>query len=518
MQRMRVKALRRKLIPEPYDPNARDGDNDGIVQEGTAWERPAGTRFLKPNGKPFRSGAEANDRPSLFKLVDADDNEVDYTPTYDRDTTSRLGQTVGQRQRTVGEAPQPAPARRVIRRPLKQEKYNPYLEPNDEGILQEGTIWERPVGTYFLDRAGNRVKPWDNRRTRPILFDDSTNRQSDYVPTYERPDYVPPDDATTPKPVDKNKNLVFGYYTPGKKYDQTKVFQAAERRRSEIRDSFEGMVDDLSDEDLMKARKALKLLSSLDVDASRGDDDRILIRQAIVDHLTEDAVARLVETVNDRRKGPLYIAIPPSAVSAILRARRMKSQFETGTSNGLFSPERRRVIELELMSIPGDLPDGLRPIYGFQLNEDFEGDSPTQSNAAEHYGVVVFQLKQSVRERTTMTNADSLDYQTYPIPVDGDLPEDRILAAVGYNDYEIGDAINGAAYRFRQDVLDEDFADDLGYGWGIGYSEIQVHGGVDLRDIEEVIYPASKFALDVTDRERIIRELDRAGIDHREDF
>jgi hypothetical protein len=117
-----------------------------------------------------------------------------------------------------------------------------------------------------------------------------------------------------------------------------------------------------------------------------------------------------------------------------------------------------------------------------------------------------------------MSNADSLDYQTMPIPVDGDLPGDRILASVGYNDFEVGDAINGTVSNFRQDVLGDDSEDSLGYGYGIGYSEIQVHGGVDLADIEQVIYPSSGYSLDVTDRQRIIRELDRAGIDHREDW
>jgi hypothetical protein len=29
--------------PEGYNPDARDGDGDGIVQEGTPWERPLGT-------------------------------------------------------------------------------------------------------------------------------------------------------------------------------------------------------------------------------------------------------------------------------------------------------------------------------------------------------------------------------------------------------------------------------------------------------------------------------------------
>lgn len=28
-----------------YDPNARDADGDGIVQEGTIWERPVGTQI-----------------------------------------------------------------------------------------------------------------------------------------------------------------------------------------------------------------------------------------------------------------------------------------------------------------------------------------------------------------------------------------------------------------------------------------------------------------------------------------
>ena len=32
-------------IADGYNPNARDGDGDGIVQEGTKWERPVGTEL-----------------------------------------------------------------------------------------------------------------------------------------------------------------------------------------------------------------------------------------------------------------------------------------------------------------------------------------------------------------------------------------------------------------------------------------------------------------------------------------
>ena len=38
--------LRRVPKVVPYDNDARDADGDGLVQEGTIWERPVGTRYL----------------------------------------------------------------------------------------------------------------------------------------------------------------------------------------------------------------------------------------------------------------------------------------------------------------------------------------------------------------------------------------------------------------------------------------------------------------------------------------
>jgi hypothetical protein len=32
-------------IADGYNPDARDGDGDGIIQEGTKWERPIGTEL-----------------------------------------------------------------------------------------------------------------------------------------------------------------------------------------------------------------------------------------------------------------------------------------------------------------------------------------------------------------------------------------------------------------------------------------------------------------------------------------
>lgn len=58
-----VKALGRKLrrisrTTEPYDPNAVDGDSDGLVQEGTAFERPSAPRVIPSTSTTRRiSGA-----------------------------------------------------------------------------------------------------------------------------------------------------------------------------------------------------------------------------------------------------------------------------------------------------------------------------------------------------------------------------------------------------------------------------------------------------------------------------
>lgn len=103
---LEVKAALMKLRLEPYRANAVDGDNDGIVQEHTAWERPAGTRLIDAAGTAIKEGLTAHRRPVGLQVVDADGNTVDYTPTYEpkmkpvAGVISRAPQKIG---RTIGE-------------------------------------------------------------------------------------------------------------------------------------------------------------------------------------------------------------------------------------------------------------------------------------------------------------------------------------------------------------------------------------------------------------------------------
>lgn len=91
---------------EPYNPDAVDADNDGIVQEGTAWERPAGTRLLDELGNEVERGFQSMQRPTL-RVVDRDGNTIDYKPTYQRGTPGG-GLRKQQKLSTLGELGYPS--------------------------------------------------------------------------------------------------------------------------------------------------------------------------------------------------------------------------------------------------------------------------------------------------------------------------------------------------------------------------------------------------------------------------
>lgn len=82
--------------PDPYNPDAVDADNDGIVQEGTLFERPVGTRFINLDGTELAemiSGTNLTDISGL-KIVDRDGKTVDYKPSWSQGVLS-IGQRFG---------------------------------------------------------------------------------------------------------------------------------------------------------------------------------------------------------------------------------------------------------------------------------------------------------------------------------------------------------------------------------------------------------------------------------------
>lgn len=79
---------------EPYDAFAFDGDGDGIVQEGTIWERPAGTKFVDKLGREVAHELTLLRPSPNHRLVNADNDPVDYTPAWRNKAPERLGPSI----------------------------------------------------------------------------------------------------------------------------------------------------------------------------------------------------------------------------------------------------------------------------------------------------------------------------------------------------------------------------------------------------------------------------------------
>jgi hypothetical protein len=472
-------ATRWTMRLEPYDPDARDADNDGIVQEQTPWERPAGTRLVDELGRAITRGANAGQRPRGLRVVDQRGNPVDYTPTYERP-----GFSFGGGGTPLGEAGAPS-------------------------LRERG-----------LPSVRDLTAPPPVPQTEPSLA--PTLPPAAVLPGAPEPD-APKPLPEPEKPTSPATQEVKLSYVPGDVGDILEIQRQFEAQYSWVQDDMEGFVEyELSPEDLKRALEELDLPD----------------KEALVTYLTDSAIARVGDYVDDVRQGPLYLAVTPQNLKKILEEKRFKSQFETGTSGGFFSPDTRRAIEDKYMGIPKDTPDELRPIYGFQLGEG-EGDEVTRSGAAKGYGTIVVKLKDDVRGRTTMTAGDSLDHQLYGIPVDGEVTRERHLAAARRDYSQIWDlAKQGAMAEIVEDVLGgfydwvEPYEDIIAAGASPHYNEIQVHGGLTLDNVEEVIYPSDwtqqellnptwsdvDYQVAADARKAIIALLDEANIKHGEDW
>lgn len=150
------------------------------------------------------------------------------------------------------------------------------------------------------------------------------------------------------------------------------------------------------------------------------------------------------------------VRVSPRVLSLITNGDgRFKTQFETGTSNGLFSPEGRKKVEKDLFGAPYDLPDNQRPIYGL-----LDG-SHGQTDRGRWYGSVKVRLKKDrIKDRTTISIGDSLDYGAAGMRITD--PDTTVVP---------------------DDILS---ANDISKIHERSYTEFQVFGGVTLGDVERV--------------------------------
>jgi len=140
-----TKALGRKLRrisrnTEPYDPNAVDGDSDGLVQEGTAFERPSTPRVIPSAVRPRRiSGA--------LRVED-----------------------IAQLRRGTRTTPQPETTAQAMKR-IQDPKLKKWVnEAIDQGFTithsQKGEVWMH--SPYIDEPSIFSGKPGDNRKLKNI--------------------------------------------------------------------------------------------------------------------------------------------------------------------------------------------------------------------------------------------------------------------------------------------------------------------------------------------------------------
>ena len=202
--------------------------------------------------------------------------------------------------------------------------------------------------------------------------------------------------------------------------------------------------------------------------------------------------------------------------------RRLKNQFETRVTGGhdahAIDPKwgmKRRSAEWQFANVPLETPDNIRTKYGFPLNEgvngigdvtDFEGpedvigyrevsgdvrrtvdsrlDSGMRANSASGYGEITLVMKDSVKNRTTMTFEDSLGLGAIATPMLNFTDEQMWNAGWGDSMIDSGGGVRADS----------------------GYFEIQMNGRIGLEEVEAFYAPTEAL------RKRVEDALRRIGV------
>ena len=182
------------------------------------------------------------------------------------------------------------------------------------------------------------------------------------------------------------------------------------------------------------------------------------------------------------------IDLTPKALNAILEDGRMKTAYEVPSSraggnypnNQKDYLEIRQNAETRYMGVPAETPPQDRPVYGYLK----QGEGFTDYK----YGAITVELKDSVKDRTTMSAYDSLDARLTPAPVSvalqGTLTDQQVWEASGPG------AVNG---RNGSNLLASETP----------YYEAQVHGGVKLSDIASITLPPAEGLMTQRQRDNI---------------
>lgn len=191
-------------------------------------------------------------------------------------------------------------------------------------------------------------------------------------------------------------------------------------------------------------------------------------------------------------KARVVIRAPAGALGKILDDGRVKSQFETNASGGLLDNSMRSASERQMFGYPNDLPNKLRPIYGYMEEDPTHVEDP--GGDASMYGDAKLVLKETVRQRTTFTVEDSMTGTFIDPPAINKVERSFELVRSPslltdpkwYADPSLGDYDQIPEWETVSPTGED--------GSPAGYVETQIHGGVSLNDIDYIRVPPGSSA------------------------
>lgn len=473
---------------EPYDPNARDADGDGIVQEGTAWERPAGTLVLDSAGREIAQGQESAFRPRGLRIVQRDNlfgrgyTDVPYTPTYEAGAEQEVSGTATALSEHGGRSlrEQGLPSIRDIVTP-------PQVEPTEEPIASEEVALPEP---FTREEVNEFVENMN------IVLDTAEEIAEEQADEREA---VVQDRAELP--------YIVGVPGAKKKGDRPTTSVPAS-----------GIYVSLFNE-TQKIRRAIRAALGRDQDSERRAE-----LEDVVDNLNSVVGRGVQDAFEAYEDKQVLVAVRKSTLSKILKSGRLKSQHEVGSSSAALQPEVRLDVEETQLGVPRDIDVKKRPIYGWvRAQRRSNGEEEEVSDIGTGvYGDINLRMRSDVKSRTTLTMGDSVGEGRHGVPmlsrqrkdvVKGwfeamtDIQREISLSSKRTEDYEHGqwllEAVGGGAFpaevrsRIAQRILREhpelrefvgDIPDFRGAGYG-HYVEAQIHGGLDVEDIEAIELP-----------------------------
>ena len=212
------------------------------------------------------------------------------------------------------------------------------------------------------------------------------------------------------------------------------------------------------------------------------DDVGNMLGSPITEKADGDRVNRALREIMTSEDTHVGIRFPESKLDAILDSGRFKSQFETGDSQGSFSPYFRASVEHKEMSYSENMMSEKRPVYGMLFNYKNPSEVKASSGAGQQYGNVVAIMKPSIKAHSTITGHDSLDVHGHTMPVPMLRPTWHMLGT-GHSHNHISVLIDAVRAVRKGKPLTVSIFDRH------RYAEAQIHGGTaTVSNIQHLIF------------------------------